>query len=265
MSEKEPQKEYSIQELSKLAGVSSRTLRYYDQIGLLTPSRTTEAGYRIYGEKEVRRLQEILFYREFGIALADIQTLLCREQTERTDILRSHLAALRLERSRLNALIRNLTDTIQETEGELIMKDKERFEGFKKELIEQNEEKYGAEIRSKYGDQTIDESNARLLGLSKEEFQQMQELEITLRDRLEQAVLDHADPAGETGRELIDLHRRWLSYSWKHYSPEAHLGLTQMYVADERFTAYYDKQVTGCAQFLYQAAQAHLGQSSSDR
>jgi pyridoxine/pyridoxamine 5'-phosphate oxidase len=86
----------------------------------------------------------------------------------------------------------------------------------------------------------------------------MQKLAEEIISQLEQAVKQNADPAGETGKRLAQMHKEWLSFTWKEYSREAHLGLAQMYVDDERFTKYYDSRVKGCAAFLRDAVAAYV-------
>ena len=98
--------EYSIQALSRLSGVTTRTLRWYDEIGLLKPSRVAESGYRYYGPAEVDRLQDILYYRALGVELARIKRCLDDPSFDRLAALRSHLTALEAERARLEGLIR---------------------------------------------------------------------------------------------------------------------------------------------------------------
>jgi hypothetical protein len=141
------------------------------------------------------------------------------------------------------------------------MTDKEKFEGFKKRLIEENEEKYGQEIREKYGEDQVNQSNAKMMNLMQEQWDRMQSLTEEVQSRLEQAVIAEADPAGDTGLEIAALHKEWLTFTWPHYSKEAHAGLAQMYLDDERFTAYYDKKVLGCAKFLRDAVFTFTGQT----
>ena len=162
--------EYSIQELSRLSGVTTRTLRWYDQIGLLKPSRVAESGYRYYGGAEVNRLQDILYYRALGVELAQIKECLDDPAFDRLAALRNHLAALEAERERLEAAVQ--------------------------------------------------------AGLS---------------------------PEDQEGKEITALHRRWLTITGNRYDPAKHRGIAELYVMDERFTAYYDKQVPGCARFLRDA------------
>ena len=249
--------EYAIKALAELAGVTTRTLRWYDREGLLHPLRTTQAGYRIYGPEQVDRLQQILFYRERGVELADIRSMLDDPAFDRQTALQSHLAALEDRRARLDALILTVHRTIESTKGGHTMSDREKFEAFKRDAIAENEAKYGAEIRRKYGEAAVEGSNKLLEKMSREEYDRMSAIGEALQRRLEAAVTAGVSPEGEEGRAIAALHREWLSFTWPSYSPQAHAGLAEMYVADERFTAYYDKSVPGCAAFLCRAVAAY--------
>ena len=248
--------EYTVQKLARLAGVSPRTLRFYDQSGLLAPARINSSGYRIYGHAEVSRLQQILFYRELGMGLEEIKRTLDSKNFQHLAALEEHLRALLERQAQTAHLIETVRRTIEHEKGEIAMTDAERFEGFKEKLIQENEEKYGKEIREKYGEDTVAASNARMMKLSREEYDRMQALGAELHQKLEAAVKAGEDPAGDAGREVVRLHREWLGFTWGHYSPEAHRGLGDMYVADERFTAHYDNAVPGCAAFLRDAIHA---------
>ena len=133
------------------------------------------------------------------------------------------------------------------------MDDKEKFAAFKKQVIEQNETSYGAEIRAKYGNDQIDAANAAMMGLSPERYKQWQDLENKLQLSLEEAVAAGLLPESAAGQKIAQLHREWLSTPLPDYTPAKHRGIAQMYVLDERFTAYYDKNIPGCAQFLRDA------------
>lgn len=245
--------EYSIQELSRLSGVTTRTLRWYDQIGLLKPSRVAESGYRYYGRAEVDRLQDILYYRALGVGLAQIKECLDDPSFNRLAALRSHLAALEAERERLEKLIRSVKDTIGAEERNEIMSDEQKFEAFKKRAVAHNEEAYGAEIRAKYGDKEVDEANAAVMNLTQEQYREWKDLGQEIQEQLEAAVQAGLSPEDEEGKELCSLHRRWLTITGNRYHPAKHRGIAELYVIDERFTAYYDKQVPGCARFLRDA------------
>lgn len=245
--------EYSIQQLSRLAGVSTRTLRWYDQTGLLKPCRTAESGYRYYGPAQVDRLQDILFYRALGVELAQIKRSLDDPSFDRVEALRSHLTALVARKEQLQGMIDCVKQTIHAQEGTDIMKDQEKFQAFKQRTVDENEKRYGAEVREKYGDEQMDRANKAVMGLTQEQYKEWDGLGKEILAKLAAAVSAGDDPAGETGRALTLLHRRWLTITGNTYDPSMHKGLAEMYVADGRFAAYYDGQVAGCAQFLRDA------------
>lgn len=249
---------YTIKKLAELAGISTRTLRYYDEIHLLTPRRLPDSEYRIYSEYEVDRLQLILFYREMGLELSEIKLILDAESFEKIAALKSHLAELEKKRRRLDLLIDNVTKSIQKEEGTNQMTDQEKFKGFKEALIQKNEEAYGEEIRRKYGDKTVEESNATMRNLSEEAYHQIESLGAEINKCLQEAVAAKSAPTGEDGIKIANLHKQWLMLSMPNYTAEIHKGLVEMYLADKRFKAYYDKETSGCAQFLHDAVLAHM-------
>lgn len=252
--------EYTVQKLAKLAGVSTRALRYYDELGILKPARINSSGYRIYGAKEVDRLQQILFYRELGVPLDTIKSIVTHPDFDGVAALRAHREQLLDRRSQLDALIANVDKTIAVTEGRIAeMSDKDKFEGFKQKLIDDNERQYGREVREKYGDDAVDRSNAKVKGMTEEQHAEATRLSEELTAALADAFRE-GDPAGELAQRAAELHKRWLMFYWPTYSPEAHAGLAQMYVDDERFTAYYDKEQPGTAAFLRDAIRIYTGQ-----
>ncbi|MGI6120577.1 MAG: MerR family transcriptional regulator [Desulfosporosinus sp.] len=250
--------EYTVQKLAQIAGVSTRTLRYYDQIGLLKPARINSSGYRIYGQAEVDRLQQILFYRELNVNLASIKKIITSPSFSRISALREHREKLLKKREQLDALIANVEKTIAFTEGGVKMMDKEKFEGFKQKLINDNEAKYGKEIREIYGDETVNKSNQKFLRMSPEQYNEAMKLATEVMETLHEAFKT-GNPAGELAQKAADLHRQWLCYYWDKYTKEAHAGLVQMYVDDPRFTAYYDEKQPGTAEFLRDAVHIFTG------
>lgn len=251
--------EYTVQKLGKMAGVSGRTLRYYDEIEILKPARINSSGYRVYGPAEVDRLQQILFYRELGVSLEKIKAILIDPSFDGTQALRQHRKKLLDKRAQLDALIANVDKTIAEKERGLTMTDKEKFEGFKKKLVDDNEKRYGKEVRAKYGDEAVEKSNKAFKNMTAEQYAEFEELGNKVIETLKKAY-QTGDPAGETAQELADLHRRWLTYAWGSYSKDAHAGVAQMYVDDERFTAFYDQHQPGGAEFLRDAVRVYTGQ-----
>jgi len=241
-----------------MSGVSARTLRYYDEIGLLKPARVEVSGYRIYGQNELDILQQILFYRELGFPLEEIKNILYAPAYDRELSFQNHLIELKKKRKRVDVLIGNVTKSISAMKGESTMTDNEKFEGFKQSLVDENEKKYGAEIRDKYEDSIINESNAKLKGLSKEQYDKSEHLRIAYEEELKSAFIT-GDPAGEHAQKACDLHRQWLCVFYPEYSKQYHMGLAEMYVADERFKANYEKIAPGCTEFFRDAINIYCG------
>lgn len=250
--------EYTVQKLSLLAGVSTRTLRYYDEIGILKPARINSSGYRIYGQAEVDKLQQILFYKELGLQLDTIKEIVKSPSFNAAKALSEHREQLLDKRVQLDRLIANVEKTIASNEGRITMTDKEKFEGFKQKIVEDNEKKYGKEIREKYGEDAVNKSNQKILNMTQHEHDEVTKLSEDLHITLAEAFKT-GDPAGKLAQKAADLHKRWLTYYWNEYSKEAHAGLAQMYVDDERFTAYYDKEQPGTAEFLRDAVSIYTG------
>ncbi|MFK7694255.1 MerR family transcriptional regulator [Paenibacillus sp. HJGM_3] len=251
--------EYTVQKLGLLAGVSTRTLRYYDEIDLLKPARINSSGYRIYGRAEVDRLQQILFYRELGVSLEEIKEIVTSPTFDADRALREHRDKLIEKRLQLDLLIANVDMTLAEREGKKTMSDKQKFEGFKQKLIDDNEKKYGQEIRAKYGDEKVDRANRKVKNMTEKEYSELEQLATDIHTTLAEAF-ETGDPAGELAQKAADLHRQWLTFYWDQYSKEAHAGVAQMYVDDERFKAYYDKDQPGVAEFLRDAVHIYTGQ-----
>ena len=207
--------EYTVKTLSNISGVTPRALRWYDETGLLKPLRTTAAGYRIYGPRQVERLQDILFFRELGFELSAIRGMLDDPAFDRQAALQSHLTALEQQRDRLNSLILTVQKTISTLQGETTMTDLEKFEAFKHRTVEENEAKYGKEIREQYGDATMDRANANVLALTQEDYLRWQALGGEILTSLSAAVKAGTTPSGKEGQRIAALHREWLSFSWE--------------------------------------------------
>lgn len=232
-----------------MAGVSTRTLRYYDEIGLLTPSRVSSSGYRIYGKEEINKLQQILFYREFDLPLEQITALLHERDYDREKTLNEHRQKLLAKRDRIDQMLETIEKSISETKGMMRMKDTEKFKGLKEKSLKANEEKYGKELREKYGEEVVEESNRKYRGQSQENYEKAERLAQEILEKL-YAVMEEKDPGSREAQEVAALHKEWISLYWPTYTKEAHRGLAQMYVEDERFKAYYDKEKEGASEFL---------------
>ena len=208
---------------------------------------------RPYGPAEVDRLQDILYYRALGVELARIRACLDDPSFDRLAVLRSHLSALEGERDRVQGLIESVRETILSTERKKIMSDERKFEALKRGVLEEYGRTYETESREKYGDAKVDAMLTRFQGVTQEQYQAWDSLGREILEKLSAAVDAGADPAGEVGKEIADLHRRWLTATGDKYDVSRHRGIAELYVQDERFTAYYDREVSGCAQFLRDA------------
>ena len=245
--------EYSIQALSRLSGVTTRTLRWYDEIGLLKPVRVAESGYRYYGPQEVDRLRDILYFRALGVELARIRECLDDPSFNRLAALRGHLTALEARKAQLEQLIHSVRETIRCEERKEIMSDEQKFEALKQQILTRHEQVYGKEAREKYGDDMVGAAQSALRNLTVEQYREWTGLGQEIQARLEAAVRAGLSPESEAGQEVAALHRRWLTVTGNPYDPAKHRGIAALYVQDPRFTAYYDKAVSGCARFLCEA------------
>ena len=234
--------EYSIKKMSELSGISSRALRYYDEIQLLPPKKISHSGYRIYGEVEVNRLQQILLYKRMGLKLEEIRSILTGKEFDLAESLEKHHKDLLAQQSELEQIIQTVEYTLEEMKGKRTMTNQEKFKGLREQQIRENEAKYGKEIREKYGDEQIDQANKKYLNLSEAEIAEMEETERLLLTKLT-LMIDSQEVDSDLGKEIFGLHKKWLQFSWPKYQGEAHKGLGLMYIGDPRFTAYYDEKV----------------------
>lgn len=249
---------YTVKDLVRLTGLTPRTLRYYDSIGLLCPRRGRENDYRLYGPGEMDRLQQILLYRDMGLPLEEIRRLLDAPDLDRAGALREHLERLLERRREVDALIRTVRRTLDSMKGEITMTDQEKFEGMKKQAIRENEAAYGREAREKYGEEAMDGHNARLANMPQHEWEQMKKEEEAYKAALRRAV-EAGIPDGADAKEAVRLHAAWLSHYWPDgaVTPQAHGDMAAMYVQDPRFAAYYEAVAPGCAAFFAKAVEEY--------
>lgn len=158
---------YTVSELAELAGVSVRALHHYDRIGLLVPTRRSRSGYRLYGDEEMRRLQQILLFRELDFPLGEIRRILERPGYDPAEALEAHRGILREKGERIARLQDLLDRTIAQMRGETdMLSDKELYEGFSEERIEAMKE----EARRRWGRDRVDASHRKIAALGKEAF-----------------------------------------------------------------------------------------------
>jgi DNA-binding transcriptional MerR regulator len=242
---------YKVKEVADLAGVSVRTLHHYDEIGLLTPESVTTAGYRLYSERELERLQQILFFKEIGFPLQEIKTILDSPGFDRERALIAHRELLIEKKKRLEDLINTVDKTIDAVKGGIVMDKKDMFEGFDMTSIEEHQKKYATEARQKYGDTIVDASEKRVSAYSKDDWADiMRKWEDIYRRVIEAMDRGPADP--QVQKAVGELRKLFTDYFYD-CTPEIFRGLGDLYVTDERFTANIDKYKVGLAAFLREA------------
>lgn len=252
-------KQYSIGELAKAAGVSTRTLRHYEDCGVLVPHRLPN-GYRAYDERDAKLLAHIIAMRACGLPLAVIKELLS-DAEPLVDVLNAHLQTLRAQEDELRQTIANTEAAIVRIERIETMKTDQAFEELKRQGIREFEETYGQEARERYGSDVIDAANARMADMTQEEWNDKEQLERAILTMLS-AALQTGDAAGPQAREVVQAHRRWVGIHWGR-TPEdaAYRSLAQGYLADQRFVDYYDGPCgAGATAFLVAAIEASLEQ-----
>ena len=246
------QPHYSVKKLSDIAGVSVRTLHLYDEIGLLKPSVRTEAGYRLYGEKELLRLQQILFYKELDFSLQQIASILDDPDFDLVNALEHHKLALQSRQERLNTLLSTIDKTIFKIRNGMKLTHKELYEGLPKEKAES----WRNEAIDKYGDDAIHQSEKSLRNMTKEDFNKLKEENKNVTLNLLSLV--NEDPLSDAVQKMIAKHYNIIRKFWGtdgsvDKQAEAYAGLGQLYVNDERYTSFDGKPNPGFALFMSKA------------
>ncbi len=254
---------YTVHELAALADVSVRTLHYYDQIGLLKPESLAANGYRQYGRPQLERLQQILFFRELEFPLDEIRELLDSPRFDRAEALRDQRRLLELKRSRLNRLIRTVTGTLNDMENtnQPFSSDPTAAAPLQGSLSQSQIDAYKAEARQKWGKtDAYKQSQERTKHWTKADYQR-NEAERLARVGEIVALMDRgiADPAVQAKMAEVR-HSLEVFYDC---SLEMFRSLGQMYAADERFAAYYEKFRPGLAVFMRDAIALYCDEAAA--
>lgn len=246
---------YRINELSRLAGVSVRTLRYYDEVGLLVPKRSA-GGYRQYSESDLEKLQEILFWRELDLSLDKIKDLISQPGLNRQQVLQTQIKLLQGRVQHFQRLVALAQDTLDNEKGVKKMDRKDLFTAFNYEQMMEDQKQYEVEAKERWGNTDAYRiSRERTARYSKEDWESINQVQMqNLQDlaRLYQTGVPYDHPEV---LEVVDRNRRFISESFYPCSLEVFSGLGQMYVSDERFTAYYDRITPGLAAYYNNAIQ----------
>lgn len=247
---KEKRREWTVKEAARLSGVSVRTLHYYDETGLLPPARVTETGYRLYGEKELARLQQILLYRELDFSLRDIRALLDSGEAGRRDALEKQKALLQLKKERLSRLIA-LTDRLLKGENDM------SFEAFDRTQIEEQTKKYAKEVKERWGNtEAYRESHRRTAAYGDGDWAAVQEEINGLFQRFAACMAE--GPESQTAQALVKEWQELITARFYPCTDEILAGLGTMYTADSRFRETFDKIAPGLAEFIRKAIEAYV-------
>jgi len=232
--------DHSIQDIARLAGTTSRTLRHYGAEGLLAPSRIAANGYRYYDDRALVRLQRILLLRDLGLGLPAIRKVLDRE-TDEAAALRSHLGWLEQEQARLQRQIRSVHTTITALERKDQLMAEDMFDGFDHTVHKE-------EVEQRWGTDAYATGDSWWKGMSATERAQWHGTTAALQAAWQEAAARQISPDGAEAQQLAERHVQWLDavpgIPRENGHPAAAYvrGLAEMYVADDRFAAHYGGQ-----------------------
>ncbi len=249
---------YTVKQLSELAGVSVRTLHYYDEIGLLNPSWVGENGYRYYADGAVFRLQQILFYRELGLSLSKIKAILDRPDFDMLAALQSHRDEIEVRMQRLRGLIRTIDSTLLHLSGGVDMSKKQLFAGF----TEEEEKRYEQEARQAWGDQEVEASYKRWNSYTPQQKDKiMAEGNAIYHDLVTEME------KGPHSQEVQQVIARWHQHLRYFYEPsmERLRGLGQLYVDHPDFARNFRRLHPDLPEFMREAIEhycTNLGKSA---
>ena len=242
---------FTVKQLSKMAGITPRTLHYYDEIGLLKPSRVGENGYRYYGDDALLRLQQVLLYRELDLPLEDIKQIMGRRDFDILSALEQHKEQLRKRMARMERLIGTVDETILHLKGKKAMSPKQIFDVFN----EEQQAEYEKEAMQMYDPEVVKASYKKWNSYSKAEKQRIGDEGNAVYQDLIQAMPRGA--ASPEAQACVERWRRHMDYFWTP-NLEQLVGLAQGYNNDPRFKANFDKVHPNLAAFMLEAVTVYV-------
>ena len=252
---------YSVGQVAGSAGVTIRTLHHYDEIRLLSPSGRSAAGYRIYEEADLERLQRILFYRELGFTLDEIAAIMDDPRTDAVGHLRRQRGLLIERIERLHTMVAAIDHEMEAQKMGIQLTLEERFEVFgdfrPEDYAEEAEQRWG-------GTEAYRQSQRRVAAYTKEDWQRIKAEEEEVRANLAAAFAAGLAPESDEAMAAAEAHRQHISRWFYECSYDIHRGLTDMYVNDDRFRAHYDALAPGLARFIRESAHANANRSGTN-
>ncbi|CAM5707950.1 MerR family transcriptional regulator [Streptomyces aurantiogriseus] len=245
---------YSVGQVAGFAGVTVRTLHHYDDIGLLVPSERSPADHRRYSDADLDRLQQILFYRELGFPLDEVAALLDDPDADPREHLRRQHELLTARIEKLQKMAAAVEHAMEARTMGINLTPEERFEVFG----DKDPEQYAEEAEQRWGGtEAYAESQRRAASYTKEDWKRMQAEVTDWGERYGALMAAGEPPAGEAAMDMAEEHRQHICGWFYECSYEMHQGLGEMYVADERFKAFYDSMLPGLAEHLKEAITAN--------
>lgn len=238
-----------ISEVAKLSGVTVRTLHYYDEIGLLKPSKTTEAGYRMYSIEDLEKLQQILFFRELDFPLNEIKKIMINPNYDKIEALNKHKELLIEKRKRIDGLITLIDKTIK---GDNNMS----FKEFDNSKIEENKRKYAEEVKKRWGNTDAYKEYEKKTGsYDKNSWN-------TINEEMAEILKEFADNRdkdvnSDIVQSLVEKWRGYITLNFYNCTKEILSCLGLMYIGDERFKENIDKYGEGTAEFMAKAIEIY--------
>ncbi|MGE0548301.1 MAG: MerR family transcriptional regulator [Kofleriaceae bacterium] len=243
---------FTVGELSRLTGITVRTLHHYDEIGLVRPSQRSGAGHRLYAESDVVRLQQVLVYRELGMPLDEIAAALDQER-DPANVLRRHRDALVEKRARIDAMLGSVNASLASLEKGPTMKPedvKSMFDGF-------DPAQYEEETKQRWGHtDAYKESQRRTQQYGPADWERMKQEASAIYQRLADRMRANAPPNDPEVQAAVEDHRLHIDRWFYPCSKDMQKALGEHYVADPRFTANLDKIAPGFAKYLSDAIAA---------
>ncbi len=245
---------HTVGTVAGLAGVTVRTLHHYDEIGLLSPSDRSPSGYRRYDDRDLQRLQQILYYRELGFSLEEIATILAEPTSDAMAHLRRQHELLTGRIRRLREMVTAIEFAMEAQKMGIALSPEERFEVFG----DVDPDDYAEEVEQRWGDTfAYRESQRRTSRYTKEDWQRIKAESEDWNRRFVEVMRLGLPAESPEAKELAEEHRQHISRWFYECSYEVHTGLADMYLADERFTATYENIHPGMARYLHDAIHAN--------
>ena len=245
---------YTVGKVARLAGITVRTLHHYDEIGLLSPSDRSGAGYRRYDDSDLERLQQIMYYRELGFPLEEIAEILNDPAADPASHLRRQHELLSERVAKLQKMLNAIEFAMEASKVGINLTPQERFEVFG----DFNPDDYAEEVRERWGDgDAYQESARRVSRYTKADWQEIKRQGEDWGRRIVALMESGAAPDSPEAKELAEEHRQHISQWFYECSYEIQTGLAEMYLADERFMATYEAMKPGLTVFLHDAIMAN--------